>query len=552
MKLNKPQITDTQTELESYVADLLFDKEKASQPKKNLSVPQSKTRRSENISIDGKVSALTSQELVESNLKENLNIVEENDKVTHLYEDRASSIESAASRLSSFERPERESNKLPSDIIPLNSDGSSEISNDQKFSKKQAEQEKTERKQAEREQAEREQAEREQAEREQAEREQAEREQAEREQAEREQAEREQAEREKAEREQAEREQAEREQAEREQAEREQAEREQAEREQAEREQAEREQAEREKIEIELVAKEKLEQAIASERAEEERAARKMEEFRAKEQQERKLSNDKERAKTRDNKDNKRDLRAESNHLAQIKKENAKYQERDFKQEPETDTRLKGVEKLLAKMARADIAPKEKVDVELKTSTEKQSETHYSELEQQDSSAQLEVVKSSFEHRESGPLKDSLGNVFQTLVFEVSRLPLAVPLVKLGGIVNISDVEVTPLVGTPDWFIGLVPNERGNLMVVDTQKFLMPEKEASKEDTYDYLIVLDDTQWALACHSVGDAKNLTPDDIRWSARSSKRPWFAGMVVEYMSALLEVDSLINMLAENVVE
>ena len=277
-----------------------------------------------------------------------------------------------------------------------------------------------------------------------------------------------------------------------------------------------------------------------------------MEEFRAKEQQERKLSNDKERAKTRDNKDNKRDLRAESNHLAQIKKENAKYQERDFKQEPETDTRLKGVEKLLAKMARADIAPKEKVDVELKTSTEKQSETHYSELEQQDSSAQLEVVKSSFEHRESGPLKDSLGNVFQTLVFEVSRLPLAVPLVKLGGIVNISDVEVTPLVGTPDWFIGLVPNERGNLMVVDTQKFLMPEKEASKEDTYDYLIVLDDTQWALACHSVGDAKNLTPDDIRWSARSSKRPWFAGMVVEYMSALLEVDSLINMLAENVVE
>jgi chemotaxis signal transduction protein len=532
MKLNKPQITDTQTELESYVADLLFDKEKASQPKKNLSVPQSKTRRSENISIDGKVSALTSQELVESNLKENLNIVEENDKVTHLYEDRASSIESAASRLSSFERPERESNKLPSDIIPLNSDGSSEISNDQKFSKKQAEQEKTERKQAEREQAEREQAEREQAEREQAEREQAEREQAEREQAEREKAEREQAERE--------------------QAEREQAEREQAEREQAEREQAEREQAEREKIEIELVAKEKLEQAIASERAEEERAARKMEEFRAKEQQERKLSNDKERAKTRDNKDNKRDLRAESNHLAQIKKENAKYQERDFKQEPETDTRLKGVEKLLAKMARADIAPKEKVDVELKTSTEKQSETHYSELEQQDSSAQLEVVKSSFEHRESGPLKDSLGNVFQTLVFEVSRLPLAVPLVKLGGIVNISDVEVTPLVGTPDWFIGLVPNERGNLMVVDTQKFLMPEKEASKEDTYDYLIVLDDTQWALACHSVGDAKNLTPDDIRWSARSSKRPWFAGMVVEYMSALLEVDSLINMLAENVVE
>ncbi|MGB0495907.1 MAG: chemotaxis protein CheW, partial [Kangiellaceae bacterium] len=149
-------------------------------------------------------------------------------------------------------------------------------------------------------------------------------------------------------------------------------------------------------------------------------------------------------------------------------------------------------------------------------------------------------------------LRDSLEENFQTLIFDVNNLPLAVPLIKLGGIVNISNQDITPLVGTPDWFLGLVPNERGNLMVVDTQKFIMPERPVENENSYDYLIVLDNSQWALACHSVGDAKNMHASDIRWSSKLSKRPWFAGMVVEYMSALIEVDSLINQLAEQIVE
>lgn len=160
--------------------------------------------------------------------------------------------------------------------------------------------------------------------------------------------------------------------------------------------------------------------------------------------------------------------------------------------------------------------------------------------------------ENSFVEREKQPLRNFLDDNFQTLIFDVNNLPLAVPLIKLGGIVNISNQEITPLVGTPEWFLGLIPNERGNLMVVDTQKFLMPERTIKDDRNYDYLIVLDNSQWALACHNVGDAKSINASDVRWSNQSSKRQWFAGMVVEYMSALLEVDSLINLLAEQIVD
>jgi len=221
------------------------------------------------------------------------------------------------------------------------------------------------------------------------------------------------------------------------------------------------------------------------------------------------------------------------------------------------DPRLKSVEKLLAKISLANVT-----QAISRTNESPEKKTRLSNINETDLNTQTslapateisqESAQASFSLREKDSLKNTLGEVFQTLVFEVNKLLLAVPLVKLGGIVNLNQGDITPLVGTPNWFMGLLPNERGNLMVVDTQKFLMPERTHNFERDYDFLIVLDDSLWALACHTVGDAKNLSPDDIRWSSGSSKRPWFAGMVVEYMSALVEVDKLINMLTENIVD
>jgi chemotaxis signal transduction protein len=253
-----------------------------------------------------------------------------------------------------------------------------------------------------------------------------------------------------------------------------------------------------------------------------------------------------------DRKSNTQENTMEVEHLKKINQEVDDYSKIKYQNDAQ-DPRLEGVEKLLAKISLATmIAPKDELNVRPKKTDLKNTEALVNKIDatEPDNNVVLESASSSFSHRTHQPLKNSLGNVFQTLVFEVNKLPLAVPLIKLGGIINISPCDITPLVGTPSWFMGLVPNEKGNLMVVDTQQFLMPEKKMVESKEYQYLIILDDSQWALACHNVGDAKNLSPEDVRWSSRSSKRPWFAGMVVQYMSALIEVDELINMLANNI--
>lgn len=140
---------------------------------------------------------------------------------------------------------------------------------------------------------------------------------------------------------------------------------------------------------------------------------------------------------------------------------------------------------------------------------------------------------------------------FQTLFFRVGPLTLAVPLSQLGGIHSIAD-NLTPLFGKPKWFMGLQPYQEGNMQLVDTARWVMPEKYAAAAADgldYQFVILLANTPWALACSQVHDAVTLAHEDVRWRTSIGKRPWLAGVVVEKMCALLDVENFIYLLEHN---
>lgn len=64
---------------------------------------------------------------------------------------------------------------------------------------------------------------------------------------------------------------------------------------------------------------------------------------------------------------------------------------------------------------------------------------------------------------------------FEVLLFKVSGLTLAVPLISLGQIQPLTE-ELTPLFGQADWFMGLQPTPTGKVRTVNTAKFVMPER----------------------------------------------------------------------------
>jgi purine-binding chemotaxis protein CheW len=170
-------------------------------------------------------------------------------------------------------------------------------------------------------------------------------------------------------------------------------------------------------------------------------------------------------------------------------------------------------------------------------------------IEQVDKEIQSEVEIEISKAENSAPLslQDSLDERFQALFFEVAGLTLAVPLIELGGIHKIT--KIAPLIGKPVWFMGVMIKNQDKFNVVDSARWVMPEKydtALAENLNYRFLINLGKTPWGLTCENLVDTVELSKSDVKWRKNSVKRPWLAGMVKEKMCALINVSELVDML------
>jgi purine-binding chemotaxis protein CheW len=172
-----------------------------------------------------------------------------------------------------------------------------------------------------------------------------------------------------------------------------------------------------------------------------------------------------------------------------------------------------------------DIAVAEVVDVEIETSVSEEIKTGHFQLE-------------GLEWLENGRPQWAQSR-FDVLLFQVSGLTLAVPLIALGQIQPLTD-ELTPLFGQADWFMGLQPTPAGKIRTVNTARFVMPERyDESFVDTAKYVVSINGVPWGLAVDSVNQPITLEPEDVKWRGDRSKRPWLAGTVKDHMCALLDI-------------
>lgn len=142
---------------------------------------------------------------------------------------------------------------------------------------------------------------------------------------------------------------------------------------------------------------------------------------------------------------------------------------------------------------------------------------------------------------------------FECLLFDVAGLTLAVPLVCLGAIYPLDGQELTPLFGQPDWFLGILPCQAGNLKVLDTARWIMPERYRDDfRQGLQYVISVQGYEWGLAVHQVSRSLRLDPNEIKWRAQRGHRPWLAGTVIEHMCALVDVAELAELIASGAVK
>lgn len=130
------------------------------------------------------------------------------------------------------------------------------------------------------------------------------------------------------------------------------------------------------------------------------------------------------------------------------------------------------------------------------------------------------------------------------LLFDVRGLKLAVPLCHLGSVSRL-DQSLTPIPGQASWCLGVYRHHDQSIVVVDTARYLMPERCKSTDNYHGrYLLQLANQPWALCCQGLLNTQGLKSELVKWRGSQSKRPWLAGTVITEMCALLDVAALIK--------
>ena len=131
---------------------------------------------------------------------------------------------------------------------------------------------------------------------------------------------------------------------------------------------------------------------------------------------------------------------------------------------------------------------------------------------------------------------------FEALMFVVSGLKLAVPLITLGNIQHIEG-PLTTVPGQADWLMGLLWTRGTQIRTVNTALFVMPERYNPKfVETAEYIVTINGMPWGLAIDAIDKVVSLRPEEVSWRTQRTKRPWLAGTVKTQMCALLDISTL----------
>lgn len=135
----------------------------------------------------------------------------------------------------------------------------------------------------------------------------------------------------------------------------------------------------------------------------------------------------------------------------------------------------------------------------------------------------------------------------ECLLFDVAGLTMAAPLMGLSSIHPLAGRDLTPLFGQAEWFLGLLPVPSATLKVVETARWVMPERyQPESRSGLRYVLALEGCDWGLAVHQVSRSIRLDVQAVKWRSQRGRRPWLAGTVIEEMCALLDVAALADLL------
>lgn len=187
-------------------------------------------------------------------------------------------------------------------------------------------------------------------------------------------------------------------------------------------------------------------------------------------------------------------------------------------------------------------------------------ETEQVEVEVKPKVAEVVVVEERVEVAQTPKLEQEVSGPpewaesrFQCLLFEVGGLSLAVPLIKLNGVISWSE-KIVETPNQTDWYLGVLMHLGKKVEVIDTAVMVLPAEHrkdmvVEPSERLSHILLVDDQKWGLACDSIGEVVWLNKEDVKWRSNKTKRPWLLGTAIEHMCAVMDTEAFAEMLGHN---
>jgi chemotaxis signal transduction protein len=135
-------------------------------------------------------------------------------------------------------------------------------------------------------------------------------------------------------------------------------------------------------------------------------------------------------------------------------------------------------------------------------------------------------------------LKDSLPNRFQVLLCDIANVTIAIPLIELGGIHQLT--QISSIAKQPSWCKGILIKGSDKFTCIDAAAWLVPKRYAATKlhCEYKFAVQIGKSPYVLCCNSVSATLDLCKDDIKWRDNTTNRPWLSGLLKEKMCALID--------------
>jgi purine-binding chemotaxis protein CheW len=137
---------------------------------------------------------------------------------------------------------------------------------------------------------------------------------------------------------------------------------------------------------------------------------------------------------------------------------------------------------------------------------------------------------------------------FKCLLVKAAGMDLMVPAMSISYIERVNK-KIIRLPLDVEAFRGVLTLRERSVAVIDmlaliSENGVSIDKSSIKidEQHIDYVIVMDEGDYALACDDVGEMVLLETESVRWNKASFNNPMFAGVVPEYLCPIVNIENI----------